>query len=45
MSQLSRVETVEITSGDHAVGYHGRQVRAADEVLLTDSMALDSTLP
>ena len=44
MSQIPRVKTVEITSTGHASSYHSRQIRGAEEVLLTDSMAAGGAL-
>ena len=44
LCQLPGVQTVEISSAGHAVGYRSHRIFSAQEVLLTDSVAVDGAL-
>ena len=44
LSQLSGVETVEISSAGHASGYRSHKILSAEEVLLTDTAAVSGAL-
>lgn len=44
LCQLPNVETVEITSVGHSSNYRAHQLLSADEVLLTDTVAVDGAL-